>query len=160
MALPANWGSLRPAQQLYVATNLERTAAACPRCRRWRPRLTTPPPTREPPTSAMPTPPAGFPWTEVGEQLGRDLGNPLEAIYFWMYDDGPGSSNISCPPSGGGGCWQHRAPGPRRLRLHPVRDGRGVGVTGRRHQHHRAAARHLGVPAIDFTWAQEAPYLR
>jgi hypothetical protein len=36
------------------------------------------------------------------------VGNPLEAIYFWMYDDGPGSSNIDCTSSDTSGCWGHR----------------------------------------------------
>jgi hypothetical protein len=33
---------------------------------------------------------------------------PLVSYYDWMYDDGPGSPNIDCPPTGGAGCWGHR----------------------------------------------------
>jgi hypothetical protein len=36
------------------------------------------------------------------------VGNPLEAIYFWMYDDGPGSSNLDCTAGDPSGCWGHR----------------------------------------------------
>ncbi len=32
----------------------------------------------------------------------------LYSYYEWMYDDGPGSSNIDCPAGGGSGCWGHR----------------------------------------------------
>ncbi len=34
--------------------------------------------------------------------------NPLVVYYTWMYDDGFGSSNISCPEPGFPGCWMHR----------------------------------------------------
>lgn len=34
--------------------------------------------------------------------------NGLDADYGWMYDDGPGSTNLDCPSSGGSGCWGHR----------------------------------------------------
>jgi hypothetical protein len=30
------------------------------------------------------------------------------AYLAWMYDDGPGSSNLDCSPSTPGGCWGHR----------------------------------------------------
>ena len=43
-----------------------------------------------------PTIPSGFPWTQWGSNWAGAVGDPLEAIYFWMYDDGPGSSNIDC----------------------------------------------------------------
>jgi hypothetical protein len=34
--------------------------------------------------------------------------NGLDAAYGWMYDDGPGSTNLDCPKTGGSGCWGHR----------------------------------------------------
>jgi len=32
-------------------------------------------------------------------------GNPLGADYAWMYDDGPGSSNLDCRTGFSRGCW-------------------------------------------------------
>ncbi|HUO48023.1 MAG TPA: hypothetical protein VMU09_04240 [Acidimicrobiales bacterium] len=159
MALPANWGSLGPAQQLYVATNLERTARGLP------------------PLSAMASaadtsaqqgaasftdasPPPGFPWTRWASNWAGDIGNPLEAIYFWMYDDGPGSTNISCPPSGGGGCWQHRHQILMSMACAPCVMGAGWAITGRGPSTTALFLDTSGSPAVDFTWAQEAPYLR
>jgi len=34
--------------------------------------------------------------------------NPLGSDYYWMYDDGPGSPNGSCPTPSAPGCWGHR----------------------------------------------------
>ncbi|MGH9029709.1 MAG: hypothetical protein ACRDV4_08865 [Acidimicrobiales bacterium] len=107
MILPTNWTSLSPQQQLYVATNLERTVRGLA------------------PMSGMasaldqsaaqaavanedPVPPAGFSWSTWGSNWAAAVGNPLEAIYFWMYDDGIGSSNIDCTVSNTSGCWGHR----------------------------------------------------
>jgi hypothetical protein len=35
--------------------------------------------------------------------------SPIYTYYEWMYNDGPGSSNIDCTPSQPAGCWGHRA---------------------------------------------------
>ena len=78
-----------------MATNLERTVRGLPplagdveRPRRRRPAGAA--------QSNDPTPPAGFPWSQWGSNWAGAVGNPLEAMYFWMYDDGLGSSNIDC----------------------------------------------------------------
>ena len=36
--------------------------------------------------------------------------DPAQAVFGWMYDDGPGTwgENVDCPTGGGGGCWGHR----------------------------------------------------
>jgi hypothetical protein len=34
--------------------------------------------------------------------------NALGADYAWMYDDGPGGSNLACRPGYSMGCWGHR----------------------------------------------------
>lgn len=39
-------------------------------------------------------------WAEDYGELG--------SMFDWMYNDGPGSFNEDCPPSGGSGCWIHR----------------------------------------------------
>lgn len=107
MELPSTWYSLTPQQQMFVAVNLERTARG------------------EPALSAMasaldsssqqaaargvdPSPPSGFPWTQWGGNWAGAVGNPLEAMYYWMYDDGEGSNNVDCTPSNTSGCWGHR----------------------------------------------------
>lgn len=107
MILPSDWSSLTPAEQLFVVTNLERTARGLA------------------PLSAMdatldqaagagaadgsdPTPPSGYPATTWASNWGGALGNPLETDYLWMYDDGPGSANVDCPTAGAAGCWGHR----------------------------------------------------
>jgi hypothetical protein len=107
MLLPGDWAILTPPQQLFVATNLERTARGLP------------------PLWAMtdvldqaaaggavggtdPMPPAGAGVGTWGSNWAGAVGSPLEAVYLWMYDDGPGSSNVDCGPGGGSGCWGHR----------------------------------------------------
>jgi hypothetical protein len=104
MELPSNFSSLPPFAQTFVLVNLERTARGVP------------------PMVALVSP------LDATAQGGADrntdpslagLGasasiwsgghaSSLGALYDWMYDDGPGSSNVDCPPSGGGGCWGHR----------------------------------------------------
>jgi len=107
MVLPANWNSLTPQEQLFVVTNLERAARGLE------------------PLSAMvapldavtqaaaladidPSVPAGFGFVKWGANLAGGFGNPLEVIYFWMYDDGPGSINLNCTATNTSGCWGHR----------------------------------------------------
>ena len=107
MVLPANWSSLSPAEQLFVATNMERTA------RGLRP--------FEGMSTALdaaavggansdndPTPPAGFPASYWTSNWAGGIGSPLESIYLWMYDDGPGSPNVDCQGGNTSGCWGHR----------------------------------------------------
>jgi hypothetical protein len=107
MILPTDWSSLSAQEQLFVATNLERTVRGLP------------------PLSGMsqaldlsaaeaaaadqdPEPPAGFGWQTWGSNWAAAVGNPLEAVYYWMYDDGLGSSNIDCTFADMAGCWGHR----------------------------------------------------
>ncbi|HXX88873.1 MAG TPA: hypothetical protein VEI83_01460 [Acidimicrobiales bacterium] len=159
MTLPSNWWSLDGGQQLFVATDLERTVRGLP------------------PLSAMasaldgaavqgvqsdsdPGPPPGFPWTAWGSNWAGNLGNPLEAMYLWMYDDGSGGGNVNCSPSDPGGCWEHRHNILMGLACAPCVMGAawGTGPSGI-----TAGAEILtdssGSPAVDFTWAEEQPYL-
>jgi hypothetical protein len=107
MVLPSDWASLTPAEQLFVATNLERTARGLPPIAGLDPALDQ---------AAMggaaggadPAPPAGYPFQLWTANWAGALGNPLEAIDLWMYDDGPGSANVDCPSAGAPGCWGHR----------------------------------------------------
>ncbi len=107
MTLPSDWSSLTPQQQLFVATNLERTARALPAMSGMAQALDQAS-QQAAANNEDPSPPSGFRWTMWGGNWAAAVGNPLEAIYLWMYDDGPGSSNIDCTSTNSSGCWGHR----------------------------------------------------
>jgi len=128
MVLPTDWAELSPQQQLFAATNLERTVRGLA------------------PLSGMataldqasqsaaaqntdPSAPAGFPWTQWGGNWAGAVGSPLEAMYFWMYDDGPGSYNIDCTAQNTSGCWGHRNNILMALRCQPCLMGAGFNAT-------------------------------
>jgi hypothetical protein len=160
MVLPRNWGQLAPDQQIFVVTNLERTARGLA------------------PLTAMatsldqaadagatksidPGPPGGFPYSEWGSNWAGAVGNPLEAMYFWMYDDGPGSANVDCSSSNQKGCWGHRQNILMKLPCSECLMGTGWDNNG--YQGDPSMTELLvetsGSPAVDFTWRQESPFL-
>ncbi len=160
MVLPTDWAQLTPAEQLFVSTNLERTVRGMA------------------PLSGMataldqaslsaagqnsdPTAPAGFPWTSWGGNWAGAVGNPLEAIYFWMYDDGPGSYNLDCTPSDSAGCWGHRNNILMSLHCQPCVMGTGFSATA--YQGNPSWTELLvdssGSPALDFSWSAVLPDL-
>jgi hypothetical protein len=160
LSLPGNWNALSPDEQLYVATNLERTVRGLP------------------PLSAMatvldaaasagaasgidPSPPGGFPALQWGANWAGGMGNPLEAVYYWMYDDGPGSSNADCSAGNPGGCWGHRDKILMSLSCSPCVMGTGFAVNGWQGQPSWAEilVGTTASPAVDFTWDEETPYL-
>jgi hypothetical protein len=160
MVLPTDWTQLTPAEQLYVATNLERTVRGLPALSGMASALDA---------AAMvgaeqsndPAPPAGFPWTQWGSNWAGAVGNPLEAIYYWMYDDGPGSSNVDCPRAGAPGCWGHRDNILLNLACHPCDMGTAYDATA--YQGYPSWAEILvdtsGSPALDFSWSAVTPRL-
>lgn len=107
MVLPANWGSLTAQEQLFVATNLERTVRGLEPISAMVAPLDA---TAQAAASADsdPSVPAVFGFVKWGGNLAGGLGNPLEVIYFWMYDDGPDSVNTNCTATDAAGCWGHR----------------------------------------------------
>jgi len=160
MVLPGDWPSLTPGEQLFVVTNLERTARGLA------------------PLSAMdvaldgaaaagaadgsdPTPPAGYPYTIWASNWGGALGNPLEVDYLWMYDDGPGSANVDCPTAGAAGCWGHRDNVLVSLPCQACVMGAAVDPTG--WEGYPAWAEILvetqGPIQASFTWSDVTPYL-
>ncbi|HXQ44943.1 MAG TPA: hypothetical protein VN816_09925 [Acidimicrobiales bacterium] len=160
MVLPTDWTQLTPPQQLFVATNLERTVRGLPPLTAMASALDG--------SSALgaeqsndPTPPGGFPWSQWGSNWAGAMGNPLEAMYFWMYDDGLGSSNIECTQSDTSGCWGHRYNVLFGLNCQPCEMGTAFDATG--YQGYPAWAEILvdtsGSPAVDFSWSQVTPYL-
>ncbi len=107
MTLPGDWGSLSPQQQLFVVTNLERTARGLGALVGMASALDQAA-TAGAAANGDPSPPPGFGFVRWGANWAGAVGNPLEAIYFWMYDDGPGSSNLDCTAGDPSGCWGHR----------------------------------------------------
>ena len=108
LALPSDYGSLTAAEQLFVLANTERVDRGLP------PAIglvqefdqdaqaaaqadTDPSPAAVPPGVSV------LRWASNWAENAGALGSN----YAWMYDDGPGSGNVTCG-SGGGGCWGHR----------------------------------------------------
>lgn len=107
MTLPSDWDSLSPAEQLFVATNLERTVRGLPALTAMVAPLDQAA-TAGASSNTDPSPPSGFGFVQWGSNWAGAVGNPLEAVYYWMYDDGMGSSNIDCTAGNSSGCWGHR----------------------------------------------------
>jgi len=107
MDLPRDWSALSPAEQLFVATNFERTARGLPPFEGIATAL-------EPAAQAGansdsdPVPPGSFPSDSWTSNAGEGLASPLEALYEWMYDDGTDSPNEDCGTNETEGCWGHR----------------------------------------------------
>ena len=160
MVLPTNWGSLSPAEQLYVITNLERTVRGLPPLTGMASALDQAA-TAGADENTDPSPPGGFPWSSWGSNWAGAVGNPLEAMYLWMYDDGLGSANIDCTPSNQSGCWGHRDNVLIALNCHPCLMGDGYSPTA--WQGDPSWAQLLvdtsGNPPLDFSWDSEGPYL-
>lgn len=157
MTLPSNWFSLSPEEQLFVATDLERTARGLA------------------PLAAMASaldqqaqvgasrdddvgPPAGFPSTQWGANWAGAVGNPLEAVYLWMYDDGVGSANVDCTASNRSGCWGHRQNVLLELPCHDCVMGTAWLANGYNGDPSlmELLVETSGTPAEVFTWQQEA----
>ncbi len=109
MALPNNFNSLTPAQQIFVITNIERVDRGLPPfvglvdtfsadAQAGAQGNTDPSPTLVPPGLHLVA--WGSNWAENG--------NPLGSNYYWMYDDGLNSGNIDCTTANQTGCWGHR----------------------------------------------------
>ena len=108
LALPGDYSSLTPAEQLFVLANSERVDRGLPPALGLVDELnqdaqagaqanTDPRPVVLPPGVGIVRWASN--WAENAGALGSN--------YNWMYDDGPGSGNLACG-SGGGGCWGHR----------------------------------------------------
>ena len=160
MALPSNWGQLSAEQQIFVATNLERTARGMAPMTAMATALD-----QDASQGAVqnidPAPPGGFPYSEWGSNWAGALGNPLEAIYFWMYDDGADSANVDCTPASQTGCWGHRKNILLGLPCHVCLMGTGWDAAGYSGDPSMTEllVETSGNPTADFTWQQESSYL-
>jgi uncharacterized protein YkwD len=103
MTLPGDFSALSVPAQLVEITNLERTARGLP-------------PLAENTQLDLlaaagaqagrdPTGPAGYTW---GSNIAWGYPTPLAADFAWMYDDGPGGTNVDCTVTNNSGCWGHR----------------------------------------------------
>lgn len=92
-------------------------------------------------------------WTTYGSGNWVGSVNSLWGEYEWMYDDGPGSTNLDCPAAGGPGCWGHRHniimnwPSPMVMGVAIANNGAATIVLGK--DTHDAAD--------EFLWANEFP---
>lgn len=106
LELPGHWTTMSPARQLMTLLNDERTVRG----------LSALPPAAASVVhaaamgAAAGTDPAlpASPGRTWGAVWAGGAGNPLEAVYLWMYDDGPGAMNVACPQTKAPGCWGHR----------------------------------------------------
>jgi hypothetical protein len=160
MTLPSNWGALTPQEQLFVATNLERTVRGLPALSSMATVLDQASAVGAA-TADDPAPPGGFFFYQWGANWAGGMGGALEAVYYWMYDDGPGSSNADCSPGNSAGCWGHRDKILLSLSCGPCVMGTGFDARGWSGQPSWAEllVGTSGAPATDFTWQQEEPYL-
>jgi hypothetical protein len=159
MTLPSNWTQLTVEQQLFVSTNLERTVRGLPPLSAMADALDKAA-AQGAAASTDPTPPSGFPYTQWGSNWAGAVGNPLEAVYYWMYDDGLGSSNIDCTQSNQSGCWGHRNNVLMNLTCDMCVMGTGYDATGWNNNPSLAEllVDSSGQPSVVFTWQQEQAY--
>ncbi len=107
--LPRNWRSLTPAEQLFVITNLERTA----RGERPIPGLTPSLDQVAQTGAAQRTDPVLPPFAMAPmASIWAESEGPLASDYEWMYNDGFNgvldTPNLACPSPTAPGCWGHR----------------------------------------------------
>jgi hypothetical protein len=159
MALPSNWSDLTSPQQLFVATNLERTVRSLPPLSSMVGALDEAA-AQGAATALEPVLPPNFPASRWGSNWARGYGNPLEALYFWMYDDGPGSSNVDCTPSAVQRCWDHRRNILGTLTCAPCVLGaaEGIDINGQVDVTELLADAPSALSG-DFTWSQESPFI-
>jgi len=103
MALPTDYPHLPLLEQILVVTNSERGSRGLPTFAGLTARLNH---YAEAGARAH-TDPIGQTGVVWGSNwVGTD--DPLYADFLWMYDDGPGGTNIDCKTAAASGCWGHR----------------------------------------------------
>jgi hypothetical protein len=178
MALPSNWFSLSPPEQLFVLANLERIGLGYPPYLGLNATLSAAAQVGAQ-DAKDPNPAPDF---RMGSGPNGDVGlggawsegfSALEADYIWMYDDGWGGSieataNIDCTSATAAGCWGHRK---ELLGRDPVYDlgvglecttcemGAGYALVDGQGQWDDLLELPAGAPpAMTFTWASEVQY--
>ena len=109
MYLPTNWAGLTLPEQNLAIVNLERTARGLPseyglvNC--MNADAQTGSNTGNDPVDTCPAPYGG---KNVGLGNWANIGTPLQADFYLVYDDGLNSPNVQCTPADQSGCWGHR----------------------------------------------------
>jgi hypothetical protein len=106
MVLPAGFSSLSIPEQLFVAINLERVDRGLSPF----PGLTSElnHNAQVGANEANDPPVPGNAYVLDDAVWAGGAANGLDAVYGWMYDDGPHSGNLDCQHRGAPGCWGHR----------------------------------------------------
>ena len=106
MALPADFASLSPTDQLFVAVNLERVDRGLAPFVGLTTALNA---NAQVGADEADDPPALGPAYQLDDaEWAGGASNGLDAVYGWMYDDGFNSGNLDCPRRDAPGCWGHR----------------------------------------------------
>jgi hypothetical protein len=105
LQLPRDFNRLGPVAQLFVLTNLERVARGLWPLWAVSARLDA--------VARAGAVDRADPVYTVATHWGSTWfsgGDPAQAVWGWMYDDGPGpfDENLDCPTAGAAGCWGHR----------------------------------------------------
>jgi hypothetical protein len=106
MVLPANYGQLGIAEQLFVAINLERVDRGLTPFVGMTTALDAN--AQKGANTANDPPDAGSAYVQTDGEWSGGNSNGLDAVYGWMYDDGFNSGNLDCPKTTSPGCWGHR----------------------------------------------------
>ncbi len=108
-ALPAGFESMSVPQQLLILTNLDRSAYGLEPVAGLNATVTAAAQTGV----TTGTDPDGVDiggsrWSAWGSNWAAGYASALFTYYYWMYDDGSDSGNISCTTADTSGCWGHR----------------------------------------------------
>ncbi len=109
LQLPTDFAALSPAEQLFVVTDVERVDRGLPPFVGLDATLDSDAAAAAA-VNADPSPAPAPPGMSVIAWGGNwaENANALGANYYWLYDDGLGSSNLDCSPASPAGCWGHR----------------------------------------------------
>ncbi len=106
MILPSIFNSLSVPQQLLVLANLERVGRGLVPVSGLSGSLNTIAAVAA--AANLDPNPSSFHGNVMAANWAGGYGSPLLVDFMWMYDDGPGSSNIDCKTPTDPGCWGHR----------------------------------------------------
>ena len=104
LVLPSGYQRMGVVEQLETVTNAERLARGLPVWSGPRPGLTAEAAAGIA-ASSDPVGPLGRTWVS---NLAVGVLTVLQADFEWMYDDGPGGTNLDCRPPSWRYCWAHR----------------------------------------------------
>lgn len=107
-ALPADFTQLAPDRQIFILSDLDRTAYSLIPVEGLNSQLSE---DSAEGVAAGDDPTLGswpYGWTNAYSNWAGAYVNAPAAYYDWMYNDGPGSGNLDCNSPSDEGCWGHR----------------------------------------------------